>query len=740
VQLHDGARDRPGIGNAAAESGKQAPAAPAKERRHLHKPMAAATGPSAATVSSSSSSSCFMLTVKMIDKSSAVQVSIPPASTVRDLRDLLARQGVRASVLALAGKSLLPGDLDQSLQQAGVRAGGPAVVCAGARAPAAATAPRKVRPQEPAHVDWWWLDDQGSEDSSDWLLKPYDRETSALLETGFADGQASATFYREHPVLRMVLGPMVHRTSVYDVDLKGMWQTNRLTRFRREILRGTLSVRWEWRAHSATSDARGGLWTAHSPAVSLVLERAFTSFTEHGPSDSGRNDTVFLGGALRWEANFTEMRQNNTRFTGDDWFGSQAKSLRRVDNLSGRVLTVVTTENGAASTAPPPASPALTTGQQPSSDGDATNKRKRGEEQQPSSSPGAPSVAESSATSASEEPQPQERSPPPRVAELSAVLAPENHRAIEFIASSCLDTNGRDRAAVMERLRCSASELDRIVGFMLGCPKIIHFQPENVLELFVRDSNYRNQFEVHSSEGLLDERVRAEWESSLFGGSSYQRHTRAERRPKYGVVNYSNDPLGDAIARHQYGAAYLVLKNVEDRVTYCWGDSAFTARDSTIGGRTVLASGIWMARILNAMRPEDLQCLRSLACGEPTIAAGSSSSSSSSSHRHRHRHRRLSTYLEFHVHGPVRFVEDVVAVCLPKRFQHSGNTLPAGWSTGVYENSVPAGRIYYENRHDSKGPQSSRLSGQKPPAGGGVPVAALAQEFGHKFGCEVRWV
>lgn len=75
----------------------------------------------------------FSLTVKMVDKSDPVTVSVSPASTVRDLISMLTAKGVRPKILAFAGKRLLPGDVDQRLQGAGVRKHGPVVVCVGSR-------------------------------------------------------------------------------------------------------------------------------------------------------------------------------------------------------------------------------------------------------------------------------------------------------------------------------------------------------------------------------------------------------------------------------------------------------------------------------------------------------------------------------------------------------------------------------------------------------------------------------
>ena len=75
----------------------------------------------------------FPLTVKMVDKSEPVTVTVSPTSTVGDLITRLTAKGVRPKILAFAGKRLLPGDTGQQLQAAGVRRGGPVAICVGSR-------------------------------------------------------------------------------------------------------------------------------------------------------------------------------------------------------------------------------------------------------------------------------------------------------------------------------------------------------------------------------------------------------------------------------------------------------------------------------------------------------------------------------------------------------------------------------------------------------------------------------
>mmetsp|Transcript_16236 Transcript_16236/g.28362 ORF Transcript_16236/g.28362 Transcript_16236/m.28362 type:complete len:656 (-) Transcript_16236:95-2062(-) len=102
-------------------------------------------------------------------------------------------------------------------------------------------------------------------------------------------------------------------------------------------------------------------------------------------------------------------------------------------------------------------------------------------------------------------------------------------------------------------------------------PILVHLNLDKVGEFLLEDSHYRNQFETNTSSGLLKTSARERWERGLFG-TSYDRATAFER-PKYGVQNIWNDPLGVQGAI-QYGDSYLILKDVRLRCTLSPQDSA----------------------------------------------------------------------------------------------------------------------------------------------------------------------
>ena len=192
--------------------------------------------------------------------------------------------------------------------------------------------------------------------------------------------------------------------------------------------------------------------------------------------------------------------------------------------------------------------------------------------------------------------------------------------------------------------------LDLIIEYLQGCPLVIHFPVEKVMGLFLKDDQYRNQFETGESRFGGSTGRRAVWETSMFGDAYAA--AAPSVRPKYGAVNYDRDPLGDKRARDLYGEGHLVLQNVQDRVTYTCGDSAQLLQHKGIsksgGARETIAFGVWMARIVAQLTAQDLKLLTRLASG--TSPDGEVC---------------LSIYLEFQIHGAVRFLEDVSKIVVP---------------------------------------------------------------------------
>lgn len=141
-------------------------------------------------------------------------------------------------------------------------------------------------------------------------------------------------------------------------------------------------------------------------------------------------------------------------------------------------------------------------------------------------------------------------------------------------------------------------------------PLIIHVDLDTMMQYFETDTNYRNQFETHSSGGCLSNDVRREWEFNLFGDSydDSQFDVKGFDRPKYGVLNVFNDPRG-IICCEQYGDSYLVMKDVRLRVTGSPEDSCCCAADR-------LSVLDYYGHVLNEYPDEQLKAVCAVANGE----------------------------------------------------------------------------------------------------------------------------
>mmetsp|Transcript_23008 Transcript_23008/g.52767 ORF Transcript_23008/g.52767 Transcript_23008/m.52767 type:complete len:679 (+) Transcript_23008:55-2091(+) len=102
-------------------------------------------------------------------------------------------------------------------------------------------------------------------------------------------------------------------------------------------------------------------------------------------------------------------------------------------------------------------------------------------------------------------------------------------------------------------------------------PIIVHMNLDKMMQWLEKDTHYRNQFETASSGGLMNPKVRKQWEQKLFGG--FYDDAKPVERCKYGVVNAMNDHRG-VVGCAQYGDSYVILKDVRLRVTLSPEDSA----------------------------------------------------------------------------------------------------------------------------------------------------------------------
>lgn len=152
------------------------------------------------------------------------------------------------------------------------------------------------------------------------------------------------------------------------------------------------------------------------------------------------------------------------------------------------------------------------------------------------------------------------------------------------------------------------------------------FQEQLVIEAMADAGRYRSQFETGTSNGGLTARPggdRWRWESRLFDGR-YDGRAAADR-PLYGALRL-DDSYGPA---SRFGSAHLRLRpEVTARATFCYPDSVFEPDG------VVTSSGI--DPLVARMRSDDLDL--------------------------------LDCYVEAHVHGGIRFAEDVDAIVLDPCF------------------------------------------------------------------------
>jgi len=166
-----------------------------------------------------------------------------------------------------------------------------------------------------------------------------------------------------------------------------------------------------------------------------------------------------------------------------------------------------------------------------------------------------------------------------------------------------------------------------------------------VIDAFLADSLYRNQFETGVTSGAstaFPGGSRDEWEKTIFRGDYHEHALVPGERPRYGAINVELKMAGPA---SQYGSCYFVLKpEVRARVTITPKNSC-TCEASDVG---TLAS---CEHVLAGMPEERLKALMDAAV-----------------HGTRSTERSWS-YVEMQIHGPLEFATDVFGVVADAKFR-----------------------------------------------------------------------
>ena len=158
---------------------------------------------------------------------------------------------------------------------------------------------------------------------------------------------------------------------------------------------------------------------------------------------------------------------------------------------------------------------------------------------------------------------------------LTHAIEHSSYLSKRFYSSSCSDSNIRQR-------------LKRFSSCFRSAPIIIHVPLEDPvkLEMILRDTHFRSQFETFSSRGYLADPKRkyvgrSDWEKIAFAG--LYDGSEPFRRPKYGLLNYSWNPTGDPRAS-QYGKSYLILRrDVRLRSTVAMRDTSLIKSREEVG-------------------------------------------------------------------------------------------------------------------------------------------------------------
>jgi Protein of unknown function (DUF3626) len=219
--------------------------------------------------------------------------------------------------------------------------------------------------------------------------------------------------------------------------------------------------------------------------------------------------------------------------------------------------------------------------------------------------------------------------------------------ARQALARVAAESERRDSAALkvlrgrLESLGARQGEPSAVLAYVRERAAIlIHLQCTcDLLDLFLRDTHYRNLFETGTSGGTPNTSARRVWEDRLFFGA-YRDAAPAERC-KYGVLNLFAEPGGVSRARPWYGNSFLVLRDgVRMRSTLTEMDSCSKdAHASTLDHP---------AAFLAALPSGDLQ-----------LAVRAAARADAAPER-----PHSGNYKEAQIHGELRFDRDFEALCL----------------------------------------------------------------------------
>eukprot|EP00828_Plagiopyla_frontata_P012805 TRINITY_DN1739_c0_g1_i1.p1 TRINITY_DN1739_c0_g1~~TRINITY_DN1739_c0_g1_i1.p1 ORF type:complete len:434 (+),score=62.05 TRINITY_DN1739_c0_g1_i1:156-1457(+) len=207
----------------------------------------------------------------------------------------------------------------------------------------------------------------------------------------------------------------------------------------------------------------------------------------------------------------------------------------------------------------------------------------------------------------------------------------------ETLQAKSKGNSDQAKSAVLERCQKLKINFAKIEEYISKHSKIIiHLHLNQYLEKYLKDTQYRSQFETGLSSGSKDLQNRKFWEQRMF--EDYYEKALGSERPKYGALNFFNDPKGDQTCRvYGYGNDFLELKNdIRQRCTFTNKDSSYD--DSIVGTFQDFC------HVLMGFTDEELIICSKIAEGTKVTQP----------------EEKLINYKEVQIHGPIEFAKDVV--------------------------------------------------------------------------------
>lgn len=228
-----------------------------------------------------------------------------------------------------------------------------------------------------------------------------------------------------------------------------------------------------------------------------------------------------------------------------------------------------------------------------------------------------------------------------------------NRRAFEHVAQAAHDMHFAALPGVgvrFKELGYTQNDLQRVLEYVeTKAPLLIHVNFERNADAFVRDSHYRNIFEINRTP-YSAENPRVDKESKLF--NKLYDSAPASERVKYGCLNLFSDPDGVKRAAQSYGYDFLTLRSSlrQGHVTVTHGNSQSNSAE-------MLGTLCYFGHLLTRCSDGEIADLVRAAGGGQNKAdsAGSGGGVSVSSQGYSgSSNGELSNYREIQLHCPIR--------------------------------------------------------------------------------------